>query len=146
MTSFTSVIDCERVMSEMTTTNASDDTLIQDSQLTGFTSFKQSFTSCCCRLFRKSSSYDLSKMSKQIEQQDKPSFINQGFQADKQATKDKLDKIAKTLPNSSVNNQKRTTVLPPKPTNNNNPKKQETSTGFIFISLCYLSFEFLFYL
>lgn len=72
-------------------------------------------------------------MSKQIEQEDKPSFINQGFQADKQATKDKLDKIAKTLPNSTVNNQKRTTVLPPKPTNNNNnnPKKQETSTGLI---------------
>ncbi|CAF0798901.1 unnamed protein product [Adineta steineri] len=91
-------------MSEMTTNAASDDTLIRDSQLSGFASFKERLGFCCCRLVKKTRTYDLSSASKDVEeQQDKPSYVNQAFQREKQARKDKLDKIARTLPQSTSN-------------------------------------------
>lgn len=91
-------------MSEMTTNGASDDTLIRDSQLSGFSLFKERVGYCCCRAFKKTNSYNLSSVSKDIEDQpDKPSYVNQAFQLEKQARKDKLDKIAKTIPGAKTN-------------------------------------------
>jgi len=91
-------------MSEMTVNASSDDTLIRDSQLSGFAVFKERLSACCCRLFMRTANYDLSSISKDIEeQQDKPSYINQAVQREKQARNDKLEKIAKTLPNATSN-------------------------------------------
>ena len=100
------------------TTNGgtSDDTLIRDSQLSGFSSFKERIGSCCCRVFKKSSNYNLSSVSKNIqEQDDKPSYINQAFQKEKKERKDKLDKIAKSLPttNKNANNSSLNSVTQP---------------------------------
>jgi hypothetical protein len=103
------------------TNSASEDTLIRDSQLGGFSLFKERISSCCCRLFRKSSNYNLSSVSKDFEdKEDKPSYINQAFQLEKQARKDKLDKIARTLPNATPNGRQET------PTRSLTTKKQET--------------------
>jgi hypothetical protein len=84
----------------MTTHAASDDTLIRDSQIGRFSSFKERLGVCCCRLFKKSSNYNLSSASKSDEEQEdkKPAYVNQAFQREKQARQEKLDKIAKTLP------------------------------------------------
>jgi hypothetical protein len=91
-------------MSVTTTNVASDDTLIHDSQLGAFSAFKERISFCCCRLLKKTSNYDLSSVSKDIEeQQDKPSYVNQAFQVEKQARRDKLEKIAKTLPGATSN-------------------------------------------
>ena len=88
----------------MSTSNPSEDTLIRDSQISGFSSFKERLGSCCCRVFKKSSSYDLSSASKDTQDEvDKPSYINQAYQIEKQARRDKLDKIAKTLPGATPN-------------------------------------------
>lgn len=89
-------------MSAMTTNTSSEDTLIRDSQISGFSAFKERIGFCCCRLFKKSSKYDLSANSKgNDELQEKPSYINQAVQGEKQARKAKLEKIARSLPNAS---------------------------------------------
>ncbi|CAF0871268.1 unnamed protein product [Rotaria sp. Silwood1] len=88
-------------MSEMTTHAHSDDTLIHDSQLSGFSAFRERLGFCCCRLFKRSSQYDLSSALKHDGaglQPEKSSYMNQALQGEKQARKDKLEKIAKTLP------------------------------------------------
>ncbi|CAF1607908.1 unnamed protein product [Rotaria magnacalcarata] len=86
-------------MSEMKTNSSSEDTLIRDSQINGFFAFKERIGFCCSRIFKRSSKYDLSSVSKKDEeQQDKPSYINQALQEEKQLRKDKLEKIARTLP------------------------------------------------
>jgi hypothetical protein len=86
----------------MSTGNPSEDTLIRDSQISGFSSFKERLGSCCCRVFKKSSSYNLSSASKDTQDEvDKPSYINQAYQIEKQARRDKIDKIAKTLPGAT---------------------------------------------
>lgn len=144
----------------MTTNGTSDDTLIRDSQLTGFHLFKERIGSCCCRIFKKSSNYNLSSVSKDIEQQeDKPSYVNQAFQKDKKQRKDKLEQIAKSLPKtthiqpSSSNNQiPRAGLTPssnlfqpktPLSTLNNRQVKDETSTGLFFRFLS-INFSFVF--
>jgi hypothetical protein len=104
-------------MSETTTNTASDDTLIRDSQLSGFSAFKERLGYCCCRLFKKTSSYNLSSVSKDIENQpEKPSYVNQAFQVEKQARKDKLEKIAKTLPGGTSNGIRTSTPVTQTPT------------------------------
>lgn len=91
-------------MSEVMTNTASDDTLIRDSQISGFTAFKERLGLCCCRLFKKSDTYNVSSLAKDNEDiQDKPSYVNQAFQREKQARRDKLDKIARTLPPPTPN-------------------------------------------
>ena len=91
-------------MSDVMTNTASDDTLIRDSQISGFSAFKERIGLCCCRLFKKSNTYNVSSLSKDNEEtQDKPSYVNQAFQREKQARKDKLDKIARTLPPPTPN-------------------------------------------
>ncbi|UJR38616.1 hypothetical protein I4U23_031281 [Adineta vaga] len=105
-------------MSEMTTNTASDDTLIRDSQISGFNAFKERLGLCCCRIFKKSHTYDLTSVAKNNseEVQDKPSYVNQAFQREKQARKDKLDKIARTLPPSTPNGISTSTSRPKPPT------------------------------
>ena len=144
-------------MSEMTKNGTSDDTLIRDSQLTGFHLFKERIGSCCCRLFKKSSNYNLSSVSKDIQQQeDKPSYINQAFQKDKKQRKDKLDQIAKSLPttinqSSSSNRIVKTQLTPssnlfqpktPLSTINNRKIQEEISTGLIFVFIL-INLEFI---
>lgn len=98
----------------MTTNNASDDTLIRDSQLSGFGAFKERLGSCCCRLLKKGHTYDLSSVSKETEEvPDKPAHVNQAFQREKQARKEKLDKIARTLPNNAPLSNASTTAKRP---------------------------------
>ncbi len=90
-------------MSETATNPSSDDTLIRDSQLSGFSAFKERVAFCCCRIFKKTSKYDLSSASKNDQEiEDKPSYENQAFQLEKQARKDKLDRIARTLPGAKT--------------------------------------------
>jgi hypothetical protein len=90
-------------MSEMTANAASDDTLIRDSQLSGFSAFKERLGFCCCRLLNKTSNYNLTSIPKDVEQQpDKPTYINQAYQAEKQQRNVKLEKIAKTLPGATL--------------------------------------------
>ncbi|CAF3390041.1 unnamed protein product, partial [Rotaria sp. Silwood2] len=71
----------------------------------GFSAFRERLEFCCCRLLNKSSKYDLFSVSKHDheEEQDKSSYINQALQGEKEARKDKLDKIAKTLPGLTSN-------------------------------------------
>ncbi|CAF1538467.1 unnamed protein product, partial [Rotaria sordida] len=69
-------------MSETMTNTASDDTLVHDSQLTGFSAFRESLGYCCCRLFKRSSAYNISSVSKHNEEElvqqsnEPPSYIN----------------------------------------------------------------------
>ncbi|CAF1319212.1 unnamed protein product [Adineta ricciae] len=100
-------------MSDVMTNTASDDTLIRDSQISGLSAFKERLGLCCCRLFKKSNTYNVSSLSKDNEEtQDKPSYVNQAFQREKQARKDKLDKIAKTLPPPTPNGISKVTTRP----------------------------------
>lgn len=96
----------------MTTNATSDDTLIRDSQLSGFSAFKERVGFCCCRLFKKSSTYDLSSASKDMnDQQEKASYINQAYQIERQARKDKLETIARTLPGGTQGIRTPTSVI-----------------------------------
>ncbi|CAF1018798.1 unnamed protein product [Rotaria sordida] len=83
--------------------NSTDNT--HSSIVSGFSAFRERLGFCCCRLLNKNSKYDLSSVSKHDheEEQDKSSYINQALQGEKQAGKDKLDKIAKTLPGLTSN-------------------------------------------
>ncbi|CAF0818664.1 unnamed protein product [Rotaria sordida] len=96
-------------MSETTTNTTSDNTLIHDSQLTGFSVFRESLGYCFCRLFKRSSAYNISSISKHNEEElvqqsnEPPSYINQALEGEKQARKGKLEKIAKTLPDATPN-------------------------------------------
>jgi len=153
-------------MSEMTTNAPSDDTLIRDSQLSGFSAFKERLGFCCCRLFKKTSTYDLSSASKDInDEQEKSSYINEAYQVERQARKDKLEKIARTLPGgtqriqtptsltqtptrSGINltqtrpptnpSTTKTTLNKPSPLATNKKNADETSTGLLFYILKYL--------
>jgi hypothetical protein len=122
----------------MTTSSASEDTLIRDSQLGGFASFKERIGSCFCRVFRKSSSYNLSSASKDIQDEvDKPSYINQAIQLEKQARKDKLDKIARTLPGATPNGRQETRApisIMQTPTRSLTTKTQETPRSAITLT------------
>ena len=85
-------------MSEMTT-----NTLIRDSQASGFTAWKQRLSFCCCRVLKRRTHYDLTSVPKDIEQlDDKPSYINRAFREEKQARENKLTQISQTLPKTAA--------------------------------------------
>ena len=89
-------------MSEMTTNTLSDDTLIRDSQASGFSAWKQRLSFGCCRVFKRRTHYDLTSVPKDIEQlEDKPSYVNRAFREEKQARQNKLAQISQTLPKTA---------------------------------------------
>ena len=107
-------------MSEMTT-----NTLIRDSQASGFSAWKQRVSYCCCRVLKRRTHYDLTSVPKDIEQlDDKPSYINRAFREEKQARQNKLTQISQTLPTT-------TTKIPIKPVKAqmDASKTEETSSG-----------------
>ncbi|CAF1085627.1 unnamed protein product [Rotaria sordida] len=76
-------------MSETTTNTASGDTLIHDSQLTGFSAFRESLVS-------KHNEVELVEKSNEP-----PSYINQALEGEKQARKDKLE-VTQATPRSGI--------------------------------------------
>jgi hypothetical protein len=79
---------------------ASDDTLISDSQLNGFSAFKQRLGYCCCRLLGKTSTYHLSSVSTADKdlQANSAGTSAKSREQGKQERQAKLDRIAETLP------------------------------------------------
>jgi hypothetical protein len=122
-------------MSEIETNPSSDDTLIRDSQLSGFSAFKERLAFCCCRLFKKTSKYDLSSASKNDPQQeDKPSYVNQAFQLEKQARKEKIEKIARSLPGGKTDGSRTPISVTQTPTRSLTTMTQGTPRSGISLS------------
>ena len=131
-----------------TTTTTSNETLISDSQLRGFSAFRERLGYCCCRVWKKTSKYDLSaattKDQKQEEEQQQQTSTNNKSNVkdkdkDQRERQKKLDRIAQTLPQPTFKQPRTTTIstntvqqkLTPKiPTTTTtiNAKKEETTT------------------
>lgn len=122
-------------------TTTSNETLISDSQLRGFSAFRERLGYCCCRVWKKTSKYDLSAATRkdQGEEEQRQSTNNKNNKDKEQRERQKkLDRIAQTLPQTTFKpsgktptptktiEQKATTNIPKTTTNG---KKEEITTG-----------------
>lgn len=93
----------------MSTSQSSEQNLVNQCQLTGFASFKERLAYCCCRILKKSSSYNPNSVESKSEEnlsqsnESKEKKSNEKrMEKQKIERQKKLDLIAKTLPASTT--------------------------------------------